>query len=76
MADKKEKIREIFAAISSDRKENVRRKLAKKFSITVDSAKFNWIYAGKIPDQHVDEVLSIVKTEAKDQSDSILELIS
>ncbi|WP_027378141.1 hypothetical protein [Chryseobacterium daeguense] len=75
MNDKKEKIREIFAAISPERKNNVRRILSEKFNITVDSAKMNWIYGGKIPEQNIDKVLEILKNEAREQSNEILELI-
>lgn len=75
MEDKKTKIREIFAVLSSDRKNNVRAILSEKFNITVDSAKMNWIYGGKIPEQNIDEVLKIVSNQAKEQSDSIIELI-
>ena len=75
MEDKKSKIREIFSVLNSERKNNVRAILSEKFNITVDSAKMNWVYAGKIPEQKVDEVLEIIKNEAKKQSDRILELI-
>ena len=75
MNDKKEKIREIVAAISPERKNNVRRILSEKFNITVDSAKMNWIYGGKIPEQNIDKVLEILKNEAREQSNEILELI-
>lgn len=75
MNDKKDKIKEIFAAISAERKNNVRRILSEKFNITVDSAKMNWIYGGKIPEQNIDDVLEILKKEARGQSNEILELI-
>ena len=75
MSDKKELIKKIFSAIDSKHKENVRRLIAERFDITVDSVKFNWIYQGKIPDQNVEAVLSIVTEEAKSQSDSLLQLI-
>ncbi len=75
MEDKKIKIREMFQVLSSERKNNVRRILSDKFNITVDSAKMNWIYAGKIPEQYVDEVSEIVREQARQQSDGILELL-
>ena len=75
MEDKKIKIRELFAVLTSERKNNVRTILSKKFNISVDSAKMNWIYAGKIPKQNVDEVLEIIKSELKKQSDELLQLI-
>jgi hypothetical protein len=75
MEDKKIKIREMFQVLSSERKNNVRSILSEKFNITVDSAKMNWVYAGKIPEQNIDEVLEIIRAELKKQSDNILELI-
>ncbi|ODS87261.1 MAG: hypothetical protein ABS44_11635 [Chryseobacterium sp. SCN 40-13] len=75
MEDKKVKIRELFAALTSERKNNVRTILSKKFDITVDSAKMNWIYAGKIPEQHIDKTLEIIKAELQKQTDELQELI-
>lgn len=75
MSDKKAKIREIFIGIAPKYKNNVRRILSDKFNISFDSAKTNWVLNGKIPEQNIDEVLEIVKAEARKQSDEILQLI-
>lgn len=75
MDKKKVKIREIFLAMSPEMKNEVRKKISERFGISVDSAKVNWIYNSKIPDENVDEVLEIVKAQAKTQSDNLLELI-
>ena len=76
MLDKKKiKIRELFAVLTSERKNNVRTKLSKKFKISVDSVKINWIYAGKIPDQNIDDVLKVINSELKMQSDELIQLM-
>ncbi|CAA7389524.1 hypothetical protein [Chryseobacterium fistulae] len=75
MNDKKEKIKRIFASISSKHKNNVRKTLSDQFNVTVDSVKINWIYGGKIPENYIDEVLEILEREAKMQHSEILKLI-
>lgn len=75
MSAKTDKIKKIYMGIDPKYKNNIRRILSDKFNISFDSAKTNWILNGKIPEQNIDEVLEIVKTEAKKQSDEILQLI-
>lgn len=75
MNAKTDKIKKIYLGIDPKYKNNIRRILSDKFNISFDSAKTNWILNGKIPEQNIDEVLEIVKTEAKKQSDEILQLI-
>lgn len=75
MEDKKIKIKELFAKLTSERKNNVRTRLSQDFKISVDSAKMNWVYGGKIPDQNVDSVLQIIKEELLKQSAELLEII-
>lgn len=75
MNAKTNKIKKIYLGIDPKYKNNIRRILSDKFNISFDSAKTNWILNGKIPEQNIDEVLKIVKSEAKKQSDDILELI-
>ena len=75
MNAKTNKIKKIYLGIDPKYKNNIRRILSDKFNISFDSAKTNWILNGKIPKQNIDEVLKIVKSEAKKQSDDILELI-
>lgn len=75
MKDKKAKIKEIYIGIAPKYKNNIRRILSDKFNISFDSAKTNWVLNGKIPDENIDEVLEIVRNEAKNQSNEILELI-
>lgn len=75
MIIKKTKIKEIFLVLSAERKNNVRTTLSEKFNITVDTAKNHWVLAGKIPEENIDEVLEIVKEQARQQSDNIKDLI-
>ena len=75
MEDKKIKIRELFAVLTSERKNNVRTKLSKRFKISVDSVKINWVYAGKIPKENIDHVLEVINSELEKQSDELLQLM-
>ena len=75
MNAKTDKIKKIYMGIDPKYKNNIRRILSDKFNISFDSAKTNWIHNGKIPEQNIDEVLEIVKAQAKKQSDELLQLI-
>lgn len=69
------KIKEIYHCISPERKNNVRKKISDKFNISVDSVKVNWIYNGKTPEEHQEEVLKIVQQEAKEQAKQLMDII-
>lgn len=75
MDNTKTKIKELFANLEQERKDNVRTILSNEFKISIDSVKNNWIYGGNIPPQNIDRVIEVLKIELKLQSDDILELI-
>lgn len=73
--NKKEKIKTIFTSLSPARKDKVRNLIGKKFGVSMDTVKNHWIYNGAIPEQHISEVLKIVKKEAQDHVDELIQTI-
>ncbi|WP_294267697.1 hypothetical protein [uncultured Chryseobacterium sp.] len=76
MSDNKDKLKKMYAALPADRKEKLKRSISDRFKITIDSVKNNWIYGGKIPDEHFNNVFKMVKKEAETFANIILELTS
>lgn len=76
MSDNKDKLKKMYAALPADRKEELKRSISEQYKITTDSFKNNWVYAGKIPDEHFAEVYETIKEEAKKYANTILELIA
>lgn len=70
--NKKQKIKDFFSRLTSERKDAVRKKIAEQFGVSIDTAKIHWIYGGGVPDQHVSTVLDIIKNELKQHADEII----
>lgn len=73
--NKKQKIKDLFSSLTSERKDSVRKQISETYGISIDSAKIHWIYGGSIPPQHVDGVLEILKKESKKHAADIIALI-
>lgn len=62
-----ENIKEIFKALTNDRKEDVKYQLHKEFGISTESIKNLWFYDAKIPDGKINRVLEVVREKMHQQ---------
>lgn len=68
-------IKELFQKLDSTAKDEVRKEIAKKFKVSVDTAKNHWIYKESIPEIHKPAVIAIIKRVANKSVNEIQTLI-
>lgn len=72
---KAENIKEIFKALTNDRKEDVKYQLHKEFGISTESIKNLWFYDAKIPAGKIERVEFVVKEKMQEQINEAQNLI-
>lgn len=68
------KIKEIYLNLTPEKKDNAREKIRKKYGITSDSVKSNWIYPMAIPEENTEFVLKVVQEEAIKQANELIKI--
>ncbi len=68
-------IKELFLKLDPSAKDEVRKKISEKFSVSVDTVRNHWIYNDNTPDVHKVAVIEILKDVANKKLQELKELI-
>lgn len=72
--NKQEWAKNIYLNLTPEKKDDARECIRKKYGVTSESVKNNWIYKMAIPDDYLDFVLTTLQEKAKKQAEELIKI--